>query len=308
MGLALITTQQMIIMFILMMVGFTLFKLKVLDDRGASQLSGILIKLIIPAAIIHSLQRPFDKGDISNTLWTIGVTFLLMALCILVAKVLLPKKRGIDYYAVAFTNGGFIGLPLIQSVIGTKGVPYISIYMLLAVFAQFTYGRKLINGDAEGAKARDIIKSPGVIGPILGLFFYFTNFTLPGIIGQSVGHLANANTPVAMIVLGCYLAQSKLGDIFKSKRAYWVTTVRLVISTIACTLVIWLLPIHNHTVQLTLIIASACPVAANVAILGREFGGDYEYGARLVALCTIFSIVTVPLVVLLGESLLSIGF
>src|SRR5699024_2283889 len=86
-----------------------------------------------------------------------------------------------------------------------------------------------------------------------------------------------------------------LKAIFTNRTSYKASLMRLVITPILAIIIIKLLPINNSEVELVMTIASVAPAAANTAILGRVFGGNYEYGARIVVLSSLFSILTIPL-------------
>jgi len=294
------SVSQLLIMLILMAIGFILARRKLLDDRGTQQISKILTNLVIPASIVSSLQQPYQPGIVHDILWSVFIAALTIAVSILAGYFVLPKGRPIDMYALVFTNTGFIALPLIQNVIGNTGVIFLAVYMLTAAFAQLTYGRVLLSGNPNGVRWKEFAASPAVIGPVVGLALYFGRITLPSLIGEPVRFLAQANTLLAMIVLGSYIGQSTLTRVFRDRRAYWIAFFGLILLPLLCLMAIRLLPVGNRTLEMSLLIAVSCPAAANLALLGRDFGGDYEYGRRLVIVTTLLSFVTIPFLVLIG--------
>ena len=53
--------------------------------------------------------------------------------------------------------------------------------------------------------------NPGTAGIALGLPLFFCSAKLPDVFGAPVHHLANLNTPLAMIVIGYHLAGARFG-------------------------------------------------------------------------------------------------
>ena len=75
-----ILVSQIIVMFLLMAVGYVCFRLKYLDNKGASQMSLILTRIVAPCVIIHSFQRMFDPNLGIALLAAAGCTLLAMGL------------------------------------------------------------------------------------------------------------------------------------------------------------------------------------------------------------------------------------
>lgn len=159
---------------------------------------------------------------------------------------------------------------------------------------QWTYGRALISGDRSSMSIRKVFSNPGMIGATIGLTLYITQFPMPAFIWKAVDSVAALNTSLAMIIIGSFLANSNLKEIFTNRTSYKAALMRLIVTPILAILIIKLLPINNSEVELVMTIASVAPAAANTAILGRVFGGNYEYGARIVVLTSLISILTIP--------------
>lgn len=81
---------------------------------------------------------------------------------------------------------------------------------------------------------------------------------------------------------------------------------RLIFTPLVGLLVIWLLPIEAPYVLLVLAITNCTPTAVNTALFSQLYGGDYEYGARLVILTTMMSLITMPVILLLSNAVLHI--
>lgn len=118
---------------------------------------------------------------------------------------------------------------------------------------------------------------------------------------NSLDTIAGLSSPLGMILLGGYLARSQFKEVFFTWRNYWVVSHRLLITPILGFILLWLLPISDPTILLTLAIVNCTPTAVNTAVFSQIYGGDYEYGARLVILSSILSMVTMPLLITLAS-------
>ena len=64
-------------MFLLMVVGYVVYKGHLFDDEGARQISVFLLKIVTPVTIVVSYQREFD----SNLAGMLAISFPLAVLC-----------------------------------------------------------------------------------------------------------------------------------------------------------------------------------------------------------------------------------
>lgn len=298
--IAFITLRQMIVMFLLMLVGYWLFKKKYVNDEGAKQLSGVLTTVVIPGTVISSLQQPFDTSMLRGILWCICLSALAVLVAVALGILLLPKSidKNLETAALAFTNSGFIGLPVVGAALGGKSLVYISVIMLMTTLLLFSVGRFILSGwDKSKVNLVSLVKTPGFLGPMLGMALYLGNITLPAIPARTLQFVAAANTPLAMLVLGAFMAQTDVVGMFRNLRGYYVAFLRLIVSVGAVLLLMRALPIGDRALALTMAIALSCSSAVSISIIGREFGANYKYATQLTVLTTILSVATLPLMV-----------
>ncbi|MDE1548988.1 AEC family transporter [Jeotgalibaca caeni] len=291
-----ILLEQMLTMFTLIIFGFILVKANVINSEGARQISTILSMYVMPAAMIASFNAPFDSDRLRLFGWAVVAGLLTLGSRILLNELIFKKEDRIDKYAATFANSGFFGIPIVMSLIGLEGVFFMTAFIMCNNILQWTYGRALISGDRKAMTLKKAFTNPGMVGAIVGLAIYILQIPLPTFVWNAVDSMAALNTSLAMIIIGSYLANSNLGEIFVHWHAYKSVFMRLIVTPLLAILIIYLLPINNTEVELVLTIASVAPAAVNTAILGRLFGGDYHYGARMVVLSSIFSILTIPVI------------
>lgn len=287
--------QTVISMTAMMAVGFVLYRRGLVDNDGVAQISNVVLFVASPSVVMLSFARDFDlqrliDGGIG------GLAFaLITVLSAVVALALLPRDR-LGQFGVVFTNVGFIGIPIVQSVLGADYVFYISIAIAVNVFCIWTYGVWLVSSDMSQVSPRKVLTNPNVIAIAVGLVLFLAPGALPGWLSSAMGAMGNLNTGLAMVVLGAYVAQTDVRSLLRSRRIYYTCFLRLIVVPVASAVLLSLFPISTE-VRLIMLIGAAAPTGALAAMLSRLYGGDYRYGAGLVAISTIFSMVTLPLVV-----------
>ena len=295
-----ILLRQIAIMALLMAVGILLSRRGFLSPQGTKDLGAILLRIIIPCVIVKSYITTYSRERLLELALSAGLALAAFILAMGIAYLVYGKRRRIENFASAFCNAGFIGIPLAQAVIGDEGVFYMAASVALLNLFQWTYGVYIMTDRRDSISAKTIAKNPVVIAIVIGIALFLSRLPVPGIVTSTLGYIAGMNTPVAMILMGTYMAKlpwRKLLD----KRAYGCVLFRLVIIPAVVLLVFWALPISNQNVALAAYLAAATPVGANICVFAQQYDCDYEFSVVTVCLSTVLSIVTVPLMVSLAQ-------
>ena len=276
---SLVAGEQVLVMLILMGVGFGLYKLKFLSDSTCAQLNRMLQIVIVFIVIVNSFNRPFDKQVLINT----GLGALFSAVGYLVGFALIfllirgnSETARVDRFGALMPNAGFMGIPLVNAFLGSEAVIYASTAVLMFNLVQWTVGRIMLTGETDlKGMLKKIVLNPGVLGILCGLVLFVCPFTLPNFLGSALGHIAAMNTPVAMIIMGTAIARANvLPVLLLVKAGDMVTTASYMLT--------------------------ACPSGAVVALFPSLLGmkeGE-QRGSDLVAMTTVLSIFTLPMMIL----------
>ena len=304
MTMVLLMLRQIAIMALLVLVGIYLSRRGFLSEQGTRDLGAILIRVIIPVVIVKSFITPFS----AQRLQQLGLSFLLALLSYVLAMALswlvFGKRRRIENFAAAFCNAGFIGIPLAQAVIGEEGVFFIASSIALLNLFQWTYGVYIMTDDRNAISAKTIVKNPVVIAIVIGLLLFLTRLPVPPVVVSTLGYIAGMNTPVAIILLGTNNARLPMRRILLERRAYLCVVLRLLAIPALTLLVFHLLPVGDRGVLLTVFLAAATPVGANICVFAQQNNCDYEFSVVTVCLSTLLSAVTVPLLVSAAQAFL----
>lgn len=301
-----LVSGQVSVLFALMGVGAVLRKAKWVDEKGISGFTNLLILVVTPCLIVDCFQRPFDSAMLTSlaSAFLIAVAIHLVAI-LLAGRVI--RHPGADtrhplQLAAVFSNAGFMGIPLEQAILGETGVFFGIVYVVVFNLFIWSWGVwRMRREDRCGMNRWKMWVNPGTVGIMAGLPLFLFSIRLPSVASVSIHHLANLNTPLAMIVIGYSLAGARLGRVMGFSAAYGAVFVRLIVCPLL--MIAALLPFRgllDRRMMLVLVIAASAPVAAMVSMLAVKFGRDVDTSVAVVCGSTILSIFTMPPVIALA--------
>ena len=293
-----IVLRQIVIMFLYMAIGGLLFQKGLITKEGSKSLANLLLYVVLPCVVVKSfcVARTPERtsGLLVSFLAALGILLLAMAV-----SHLLFKKNPIDDFGAAFSNAGFMGFPLVAAVQGSEAIFYAAGFVALLNALQWTYGQSLISGDPGYRSPKAILKNPLVLSLLLGILIFCFEIPMPAIASDLLAALSALNAPLAMVILGVYLAQTDPKTLFNDPHLYVVAAARLVLIPLLTIRVLKLLPAEYAAIATTLVIVAAAPIGSNVAVYAQKLGKDYAYAVRGVCLSTLLSAITMPLLMLL---------
>ena len=298
-----ILLRQIAIMALLAAVGVYLSRKGFLSPQGTKNLGAILLRVIIPCVIVKSYITEFSRERLLELALSAGLALIGFILAMVISYLVFGKRRRLENFAASFCNAGFIGIPLAQAIIGEEGVFYIAASVALLNLFQWTYGVYIMADRKDAISAKTIAKNPVVIAIVIGVVLFVSQIPVPGIVTSTLGYIAGMNTPIAMILMGTYLAKLPLKKLL-DKRAYGCVLFRLVIIPAVILLVFWVLPVSNADIALAAFLAAATPVGANICVFAQQYDCDYEFSVVTVCLSTLLSVITVPLLVSFAQMIL----
>lgn len=297
--------NQIIMMFLLMIVGFILYRIKMISARGASQMADVVIYVSTPALTVQSLMVTFDPLVLINAAFSFLVTVVIILVSIAVATGVFRKQEsGLARYGAVFSNCGFIGIPLVRSVLGPEFVFALTASNLAFTCFVWTYGVVQISGDKSQASLMQVLKNPAIVSIAVGLVCFYTGWRFPDAVMFSIESLGDINTGLVMLVLGTYLGQVDFQRLILQKRVYQVGFLRLIVLPLVTVGILALFPMVDAGTRLTVLISCATPTAALAAVFSKKFHANAELGIGLVAMTTLMSMITMPLILSLGFSVL----
>lgn len=296
---------QVLILYLIAAVGFAADKTKIFIQADAKKLVDLLFNIILPIAVINSflsMERTPEhiKGLLIAFLLALLTHLLGIGISALSFRKRSPAEQGIYHYAITFSNAAFLALPLAESVVGQEGVFYCSCYVAVFNILAFTYGIHQISGKTAKIDLKNLILNPGSISVIIGIPLFLLQLDLPDFLTNTMQRIGSCNSPMAMIVFGTFFANCNFKNIFLKKEVYYVSLIRLVVIPVVMLFVFRLFRVEGNMLTALAISASA-PVATNTAMYAAKYDNDTALSSELVGQTSIFSIITMPIIVALAS-------
>ena len=306
---------QVGVLFALMAVGAVCRRVRLVDETAVKGIVNVLLLVVTPSLIIDSFQRPFDSSMMHGFFWAFAIAAFAHVAVIVIARLFSrggDRSRPVLRLAMVFSNAGFMGIPLEQAILGSEGVFYGIVYVVVFNFFMWSWGLYEMRGQVPLSNSnsrlqlskerwrslRPMVVNPGTVGIAIGLPLFFASLSLPAILKTPIGLLAGLNTPLAMLVIGFYLAGADFRRVVRMPSAYLAAAVRLVVFPLA--LLALLYPLRSHfprEMMLALVTAASAPVAAMVSMFASKFERDVDLSVGLVSGTTLLSILTMPPVI-----------
>lgn len=297
---------QMLSLFIIMIIGYIMYKAKVIDDAATVRYTKLVLNISLPAQIITSFIE--NQGIVSNgevirvfgiSLFSYLVYFILAEIFVLAVRVK-KEERGTYLFMSLFSNVGFMGYPVITTIFGNGAMIYAVIFNVVFNILVYSIGILLISsGKGEFRFNPRYLINMSFVSSVISIILFFAKIKLPEILMTSLGYLGNLTTPVAMLILGATIASMPVKELFDQGRIYLFTVFRLAVIPLVMFGVFRLLPMASPMIIGVMIIMAGMPVATNTTMLAIEYGGDTKLAAKGIFFSTILSVVTIPLLAML---------
>ena len=298
-----IVAKQIAIMFALIAIGWILFRMKLLSELGAKDLSNLLLRIVVPAIVLKSFIVERTPENTQAFLISFLLSFGLIVMSAAVAKLVFRDKRPAEQFGAAFANAGFFGIALVSALLGESAVFHITSFVMMIFVFQWTYGVHLFTRDRSIFAPKRLLTNPVLIAFVLAVILFFTQLPVPEFVMTPLSMITPLNTPIAMIVIGSYLARDRFLDLLRDPGTYAVAAFRLVVIPLLSLLVLSLLPAAWGELRLALLLPAAAPVGVNVVLFAGLYDKDYRKAVRIVCVSTVLSIVTIPLLFALATAL-----
>lgn len=301
MALALVTTEKIIEMFLILLVGVLAIRTKTVSPGLTQGLSSLLLNIVMPCMILMSYQVEFDFLLLQGLALTAGLSALSFGAAIAVARLAVREgpDSAVEKLAIGYSNCGFIGIPLANAVLGSQGVLYITAYILI-----WSHGVLLMKGSAGTLRetVRNLIQ-PSLVAILVSLVLFLANVRLPAVLANPLDMLGDMNTPLAMLISGMNLAGSDLWGSLRRPRPYQIAALKLLVIPLLTALILRLFH-PDPLISMTIVLATACPTGAMGTMFAVQYHKNSAYASELFTISTVLSLVTIPLVVLLSGMLL----
>ncbi|NNJ31206.1 AEC family transporter [Bacteroides xylanolyticus] len=285
-------------LFLLVAAGVILRKLGILPDSAKQVLTDLVIDLILPCNIISSFLIEFNLDILKGFAAILLIATLIQFGCLIIANTFYNKepdrRKKVLQYGTVCSNAGFMGNPIAEGVYGAEGLMYASIFLVPQRIVMWSAG---VSYFTESPDRKTVVKKvlihPCIVAVYIGLFFMFTQISMPVFLENTIRNVGGCTTTVSMILIGTILAEVKAGSIF-DKGIMKYTLIRLFLIPFLVFICCRLFPVRPMISGVSVLL-TGMPAGSTTAILAAKYDGDYIFATKCVVVTTLLSLVTIPL-------------
>lgn len=296
--------EKMLVLFTMMFIGYIAFKKKMITEEVSTKLSGIIVNIANPALILSSvasddIYKISSKDLVETSILSVIVYAALLVLAEIIIRIVPIQRENYGMYRVmlVFSNIGYMGYPIIKSIYGAGALVYASVFLIPFNVLIYTYGilvMKQGNKNAGKFQFRTLFNN-GVIACIFMLLILIFKIRLPQIVNDVISGVAGMVVPISMMIIGASLATIKFKEIVTNINLIFFSVIRSLVIPIAGFFILVQFVENDVLLGVTLVML-ATPIGSLTAMLAKEYGGDFRLASKGIALTTIASVVTLPVV------------
>ena len=292
---------QMVVLFLILILGYIGGKTRVLTIADNKPLSKMVNCITNPCSVLHSalcVERALENGEV---LKLIGITVIMYFGLILIAEIttrvlgVKVAQQGQYKFMMVFSNVGYMGIPVVRVIFGEEATFCVAIFIMVFYLFIYTYGVRQICSE-PGQKGIDWKKviCPMTISSLIAIIGYLAGIQVGGVIKDPLKTVANITTPCAMLIIGCALSSVPVKNVFTNWRLYIVALLKLLVIPVVVYLL--LKPIMGASMVLgVMVVIMAMPVATIITMLSAQYDKDQTLAASSVFITTLLSVITIPL-------------
>lgn len=305
-----ILLQQILIIFLEIGTGIVITKIGIMDDKNSKFLSNLVMTVTLPCTLLASAGIDGGREAVAGMLkgYVVLEIFYIVCICLCLllsrAMHLTRGQKAVLVGAAVMPNSAFIGIPLITALLGSEaGALYGAAGIMAYNILFFTYVQHLF--DPEAKVSLKAFLTPTNITTAIMMVMLVSGLRLPGILESFCKAMGNTTTPLALIIAGGMLARSDLKKLVANPLVWLITGLRCLVFPLGFLAVLCLLPL-DPTLRMAVLILASCPAGSLTAVLAKQYDTEGELASQAVAHSTLCILISVPLVLSLGSTLLGL--
>ena len=303
MGPFLIALNSVLPLFLVIMAGTLFSRSKVASHQWIDILNKYALWIGLPALVVNGMlklegiDRAVVEVMVYNSLFI--VSCILLAYPVKTIFAFSNQRRQALFFVFAYGNVAYLGIPVLQNLIGEDILPIASVLAALYVFWLLTLALVLVevHGNAQfnaGQLFMRLIKSPLLISVVAGIVLVAFKIRLPLVAEKTISLFAGSVTAVVLFSLGIFIGYQKRATLKEwGESALFAVFIMLVLPA-----AYWLflqksgLPgdyMHASILDATM------PLGLTSYALAHQYNLDTPFVARLVVVSTLLAIFNIPL-------------
>ncbi|MCB7342856.1 AEC family transporter [Blautia obeum] len=307
MQISLLLMEEIIKLFVIMFMGYTVVKAGLMKSSESKSVSVIMVYLVIPCVILNAFQVEYTP-DVQKGLLLACAAAVAVHILFLLLTAILKKPLHLDVIeraTIIYSNAGILVIPLVQELLGQEYVIYSSAYIAVQLILIWTHCKNMLC-EEDKLEWKKVLLNVNIISIIAGVVLFIFRIQLPSGAQDVLNMMNNMIGPLGMLLAGMVIAEVPLKTVFTRKRSYLSAALRLFIYPV---FVLGLMKViqtfasiqDSKQILLTVYLASITPACATVTSMAQLYDKDAAYSSSLYVLTTLLSIATMPVMVGLFE-------
>lgn len=296
------------------LMGFSCAKMPWFGRRGLNFLSKFTLGIAIPLYLFSNVTRVYSERSqlialFYNLQYPVALAIVSVTLSALAAKALgiKPPQRGVFINATSFSNIVVMGMPVVVSLFGEQVLPVLMIFYACNTISYWTLGVWLLRREAEDRQPlgvwgtiKEVLSNRPLQGFLLGIAWVCFETPLPDFLNKTLISVGNSVTMLAMMFIGSVIRFADFSSISRFRELLYLLGYRYLFVPVFTGFFCWMLPVDPEMKQVFFILSNM-PAMAQLPIMAKEVGSDYELASMATALTTAICMAAVPLYILLME-------
>jgi predicted permease len=292
-------------LFILMLVGYLLHKMRLISDEFVNMLSLLLVRVIFPALIISKTINHFSFSGYAYW-WVLplcAMAFSLTGMAIgwLVFKFLKGFNSEKEFMcACGFQNCGYLPMNLIlfafAGTIADRLLVHTFMFILGFNVLMWSLAPLFLTGRLkEGFKLR-VLLNPPVVATVFSILWvaFLGKERMPALIMDPISQMGQAAFPLVMLTLGAYLHMNQAHRYKHKLPIIAGAAVKLVVFPLIVLLVLRWVPL-GFDYRFFLFLQAIMPTAVSLVVIGSYTGADNSFFSSIIFYTHLIGIVSIPL-------------
>ena len=285
--------------FILVAVGYFIGPLFKIEARPLSKTAYFVF---VPAFVFNIISEAKIAAELAVLMlcFTFVVQISVAALGFLVGRILRQSREITAAFVLiaTFGNVGNFGLPLIEFRFGEIARIPATIYFLATIFISFVICVGVASWARSGGMAAvfSVFKTPALLALVPALILNISGIESPTFLSRMSGLLGQAMIPVMLFTLGIQMAE--IAKIKIDFNVFAASTVRLIGGPLLAVILVPLFGLQGIERDAG-ILQAAMPSAVLASIIAMEYKLIPEFVTTTVLFSTLFSILTLTVILTL---------
>ena len=310
-----------LLMFVCLAFGYTLSRGGRVRQGGKEILQAVIWNLALPCLSFTAFMQDISLADIQRGAWVLTSSLLLYLGFIYLGKAVF-RSVGQSKAAVASLMGAIgqvtlFTLPLLSAMERTDAVFFCGLITLPFRFVLYFLAYPMILSEKNfKVRIKKALLTPVMIAMILGLVCWLCQNAL--VVGNVrvlrldesasavyavMKLLASTVCPLAMILVGLILGETKVSDAFRDPLAWGASLLRSVVCPLVVFGIVSIFPgIFDSEARLALVLGFAAPASVTICTFAMAAGKEERLASRITALSTVLSLFTIPILTVLTVS------